>query len=99
MNNYTIEVKNSYLPAVSTVDYASDDAIKETLDARWSNNTHRSYASQWKEFTKWCDTYNHIALPATPETVARYLISISVSGKRIPTLGCLLYTSPSPRDS
>ena len=66
--------------------YASDQDVKETFDARWANNTHRSYRSQWREFTKWCEQYGHNALPATPETVVRYLISRSVSGKRMSTL-------------
>ena len=66
--------------------YASDEDIRQTLDAKWSANTRRTYRAQWQMFVGWCGEHNFTPLPAMPETVARYVISISVEGKRIPTL-------------
>ena len=38
-----------------------------------SERTSRAYAADWRDFKEWCQTQNVEALPATPETLARYL--------------------------
>jgi integrase len=38
-----------------------------------ARNTLRAYRTDWADFTTWCDEQSLPALPATPETVARYL--------------------------
>jgi len=36
-------------------------------------NTRRAYRTDWQDFVAWCTAHQHIALPATPETVVLYL--------------------------
>jgi len=66
--------------------YATDEELKAVLDARWSGNTKRSYLSQWKQFVSWCEEYSCSYLPATPENVARYVVSRHLAGAMISTL-------------
>jgi site-specific recombinase XerD len=40
-----------------------------------SVNTQRAYQADWKLFEAYCLAHNHIALPATPITIANYLAS------------------------
>ena len=51
-----------------------------------SNNTLRAYESDFRDFSKFCVKNNFSAMPTQPKIIALYIT-------------CLLYTSPSPRDS
>jgi integrase len=42
-----------------------------------ASNTVLAYQSDWRRFTKWCETYGKTPLPATPDTVALYLADLS----------------------
>lgn len=56
-------------------------ATPETIDARVKDyiehakavNTVKAYRTDWQDFVTWCAAYGVDALPATAETVARYL--------------------------
>ena len=43
------------------------------LDGAYSQNTIRSYRSDFRIFEAWCSAEGHIALPASPETVATFV--------------------------
>ncbi|HMQ33465.1 MAG TPA: hypothetical protein PKD53_22220 [Chloroflexaceae bacterium] len=43
----------------------------------YSANTHAAYASDWKLFSAWCTTQQRRPLPATPETILCYVVSLA----------------------
>lgn len=46
-----------------------------------SANTLRAYASDWKQFARWCDERGAEPLPARPEAVATWLAALALAGK------------------
>ncbi len=55
------------------------DLIKKADEyekAALSSNTRRTYATMWKKFNTWCQSYNLTALPAYAETIKLYLSSL-----------------------
>jgi site-specific recombinase XerD len=52
-----------------------------------SAGTRRSYRSDWQIFAAWCSARGLEALPATPETVARFLSAEATAGVKASTLG------------
>lgn len=49
-------------------------------------STERGYASDWRDFTEWCQAEELTPVPATPETVATYLAAMEEAGARPATL-------------
>src|SRR4051812_6212660 len=43
------------------------------IDGAKSENTRRSYRSDWADFSAWCQKYRRASMPALPDTVAYYL--------------------------
>lgn len=43
------------------------------IDGAKSENTRRSYRSDWADFVAWCEKYRRAPMPAMPDTVAYYL--------------------------
>lgn len=43
------------------------------IEGSKSENTRRSYRSDWADFTAWCEKYRRKSMPALPDTVAYYL--------------------------
>ena len=77
-----------YEPASLPELAAADRGVASSLEAVLSENTRRTYATQWRIFDGWCDEVGLSALPAEPLTVARYLAARAGSGASIATL-CL----------
>ena len=73
-------------PASLTELAAADRGVADSLTAILSDNTRRTYDTQWRIFTSWCDEVGLSALPAEPLTVARYLAARAGSGASIATL-------------
>jgi integrase len=44
-------------------------------------NTRRAYASDWRNFLRWCQDRGYPALPAAPEAVALYVTALAASAK------------------
>ena len=65
---------------------AADQGVAQSLEAVLSDNTRRTYTTQWRIFTGWCDEVGLTPLPAGPLTVARYLAARANSGASIATL-------------
>lgn len=65
---------------------AADLGVAEALAAVLSDNTRRTYDTQWRIFTGWCDEVRLRSLPADPLTVARYLAARANTGASIATL-------------
>ena len=63
---------------------ALDDAVskaQELLRHSLAPNTRRAYASDWRNFSSWCQGHQRITLPALPETVSLYLTTLSERAK------------------
>ena len=58
-----------------------DDSVREYAQASRAASTLRGYHADWKDFTAWCDWHRLDSLPATPETVARYISDRAKGGK------------------
>ena len=65
---------------------AADRGVADSLEAVLSDNTRRTYNTQWRIFDGWCAEVGLTSLPADPLTVARYLAARAGSGASIATL-------------
>ena len=65
---------------------AADQGVASSLEAVLSDNTRRTYDTQWRIFDGWCSEVGLRSLPADPLTVARYLAARANSGASIATL-------------
>lgn len=54
-----------------------DAALEDTLAASIAPSTTKVYVHDWTTFVGWCDAHGAKALPATPQTVARYLTDLA----------------------
>jgi integrase len=50
-----------------------DERLRELAEAAFATNTRRAYKSDWDSFVTWAFSRDFVPLPATPDTVARYL--------------------------
>jgi len=55
----------------------ADEQLKRYLMAARAPNTLKAYRSDWAEFDAWCVHFGLVSLPATPETLARYLVELA----------------------
>lgn len=51
-----------------------------------SENTLKSYRSDWRHFVEWCEKYNLPSRPTDEETYALYLSSLALEGKKASTI-------------
>ncbi len=65
---------------------AADRGVADSLESVLADNTRRTYDTQWRIFTGWCDQVGLTPLPAEPLTVARHLAARAGSGASIATL-------------
>ena len=65
---------------------AADQGVASSLESVLSDNTRRTYDTQWRMFDDWCNEVSLLSLPAEPLTVARYLAARASSGATIATL-------------
>jgi integrase len=56
---------------------ALDEALSDTLVASIAPATSKVYARNWKRFEAWAVGHGLVSLPATPQTVARYLTDLA----------------------
>lgn len=64
---------------------ALSEGVRRALEASLSENTRRSYLSQWELFESWCRLRGRRSLPAEPADVADYLVE-RATGHRMATL-------------
>lgn len=62
--------------ARAVVERLREEARDFARDAK-AYNTLRAYASDWRDFTDWCQWHRREPLPASPETVALYLTHLA----------------------
>lgn len=69
------------LVAPTSASSRSWEAALQRLEGAYSHLTVLAYGSDFRNFADWCRTKRRSFLPATPETVGRYLDAISVDLK------------------
>lgn len=57
------------------------EKIKYYIEHSKSENTRRAYASDWKEYTLWCEHHQLQSMPASVETVGMYLSDLAGNNK------------------
>lgn len=80
------EVAPRVAPDVHPSVVESEARTRGYIAAATAPNTRRAYRSDWTDFVAWCERYDLTALPATPETVARYLSALAAVAK-VSTVG------------
>lgn len=66
--------------------------VREFLESSESLNTKRAHLSDWNHYTQWCVDYQRNALPATPETILRYMAFLVEKNYKPSTIGRRLAT-------
>lgn len=56
------------------------DAVRRALDAALAKNTKRAYAGALRRFEEWCRAHGRQSCPASPETLAGYLVWVAEVG-------------------
>ncbi len=51
-----------------------EERTREALEASLAANTRRAYSTQWRLWSAWCSERDSRPLPASPESVAEYLV-------------------------
>jgi integrase len=51
-----------------------------------SANTRASYASDWRDFERWCGAAGVSPLPASPDTLSLYLVDLARRGRSVATV-------------
>jgi integrase len=74
------------LPASASAS-AELEAALSFAEQEKSASTRRAYRSDWQIFTTWCVARGLEPLPATPETVARFLSAEATAGVKASTIG------------
>ena len=65
---------------------ALDEAGHDYDRAARADSTWRAYRSDCEDFARWCETVGLVALPASDETLARYLAYLAELGRKPATL-------------
>ena len=60
--------------------------VADALENSQSENTRRSYGSQFRKFGAWCEREGQSSLPASPEVVAAYVAELAEEGKSMSTI-------------
>jgi integrase len=61
-------------------------SVRRYLEASSSDATKKAYATDWADFTTWCEASAEPSLPATPIAVGRYLASQADNGLKVSTI-------------
>lgn len=63
-----------------------DRAGEQIAHGARSAATWRAYQSDWHGFRDWCEDHDETAMPASPETVGRYMVDMARQGLRPSTI-------------
>ena len=64
----------------------TDEAAKRYLRAATPNNTRKAYAGDMRRFVAFCESHGLDALPASPETLVRYVTWLADDGRKVSTI-------------
>jgi site-specific recombinase XerD len=74
------------LPAPQTLDVTLSDSIRKYTRHAKAPNTRKGYRSDLAHFAAFCQAQNVPALPATPGTIAAYLVNLADAGLKPATM-------------
>ena len=63
-----------------------EDLVSEVAEESRAKTTRYQQGQQWKSFSEWCDARGLQSLPADPETVAVFIFTQGIGGKKPNTL-------------
>lgn len=63
-----------------------DDAARRYLRAATPDNTRRAYAGDMRRYVAFCEAQGFGALPASPDTVVRYVTWLADQGRKVSTI-------------
>ena len=63
-----------------------EDLVSEVAEESRAKTTRYQQGQQWKTFSEWCDARGLQSLPADPETVAVFIFTQGIGGKKPNTL-------------
>lgn len=61
-------------------------SAKNYVEQSRAKSTLKAYRSDWEDFVAWCDRHGFASLPASPATVAFYLVDLADRGRAVSTL-------------
>ena len=82
MNKYALATTSESLPTIAP----EMQDVSEYFAASIAPATKRAYRACAKDFSAWCELNQVRVMPASPETVARYLASLAKGGKKVATI-------------
>ena len=89
MDQHRVLVRNLSMPAVLSRDASIETleaalVLPEVLASSVADSTGKGYASAWSRFSTWCYSNGVPNLPASPDSVVLYFISL---GKEYQAMG------------
>ena len=75
------------MPAIGMLSEAEVDATMAYAQAEKAAATRKAYASDWRDFSRWCGARLAATLPAHPGIVASYLSDLAQQGCKASTIG------------
>lgn len=77
MNDPIIVAPSAESASLATERKRLDERARSFIDEATSPNTRRAYRADWQDFTTWCEHHHETPLPASPETVTRYIADLA----------------------
>ncbi|GIP45063.1 hypothetical protein J45TS6_35220 [Paenibacillus sp. J45TS6] len=84
--SFLAEDKDGRIQEASEILHALMNEANTYVSNAKAKNTVRSYQSDWRHFTSWCDNFGLPSLPTTEETYALYLTSLAKDGYKASTI-------------
>jgi site-specific recombinase XerD len=82
MDLLPVPASPAHLPTLAELDAAGEEFQKSSR----AQTTWKAYNTDWQSFVDWCEDFELVAMPATEETLSRYLTALVAMGRRPATL-------------
>lgn len=83
-------MKDNQLTTTNQTDLATLHELQQAtltyINQSKADNTKKSYQTDWKQFTAWCELHGLQSLPADPQTVALYITNETHVGRKTSTI-------------
>jgi len=87
MSDIVIYEEHENVPSSLTCELEQLSAsMNDYLRASKAKNTVRAYQSDWNQFSKWCNRFSFVTLPADEEVVGAYISYLADCGRRTSTI-------------
>jgi integrase len=82
MDSLPVPASPAHLPTLAELDAVGHEFQKFAR----AKTTWKAYEADWRGFVAWCEDFDLVAMPASEETLARYLTSLATMGRKPATL-------------